>query len=88
MSQPTEPLSCRYGHLVEVLAAIDQVLLADELPACDEPAAWATYVRRKRDGQDADTYTRTCDGHDQQFHAVEGYVKSIRLSVPKPGPST
>jgi hypothetical protein len=78
----TPSRSCRYGHLVELLAAIDGDPVP-ELPACEEPAAWATYVRWKRDGQDVDAYTRTCNEHDRGFHGTPGYVRSTALAPPR-----
>jgi len=86
MTQPSEPLSCRYIDLTWLLNAIDRIHPEswECLPSCDEPAAWSTFVRRSRDGQDVEIYTRTCEGHDASFHAATGYVRSVRLRQPKP----
>lgn len=78
----TAPLSCEYQLLVELLAAIDKTDLPDELPRCDRPAAFSTAVVRKRDGLDVELFVRTCTGHDEQFHALNGYIRSIRLRQP------
>jgi hypothetical protein len=72
---------CRHPYLVEVLALVDEVELGDIAP-CGEPAVWATYVNRERDGQDIETVTRQCDPHDQLARSSVGYVDSIRLLLP------
>jgi len=83
----TAPLSCEYQLLVELLAAIDHTDVPDEIAGCDEPAAFSTFVVRKRDGLDVELFVRTCAGHDEQFHALGGYARSIRLRQPTPDPS-
>jgi hypothetical protein len=79
--------SCRYEQLVVLAAVIEGVEWPDDLPPCTRPAAYSTWVKLRRDGQDADTYTRQCEVHDAACHAFSGYFRSTRLYTPKPVPS-
>ena len=71
--------ACRYRELAEVLAAADHTVLPDDLPACEQPAIWVTSVFVKADGMDVETYTQTCDHHDEQLHSQRGYQLSRKL---------
>jgi hypothetical protein len=71
--------SCRYQALAELLALAAAEPVSDDLPPCDDDAAFATRVEIARDGQDMDTFTRQCRSHDQASHAHDGYVMSVAL---------
>lgn len=75
--------ACRYQHLAFLLAVLDGVLPPEDLPPCEVPASFATAVIRRRDGQDVEIYTQTCDAHDREFHTATGYQKSVRLRQPR-----
>jgi hypothetical protein len=78
---------CRYRALAEVLAVINGAD-PEELPACDQPAVFSTWLmRQKREGQEVDVYTRQCAEHDAACHGLAGYSKSVRLRAPKSDPS-
>lgn len=77
-------LRCAYAALVELLAVIDRRPVPDELPSCDEVAAFSVGVVRKRPGQDVEIWTQVCHGHERPASLTPGYARSIPLRVPKP----
>lgn len=80
---PEPLLDCRFQSLDVLLSLIDD---DPGVPAgpCDQPAAFSTFVVRKREGQDVEIYTRTCEAHDQLAHGIPGYGRSVRLRQPAP----
>lgn len=79
--------SCRYEQLVVLAAVIEGGEWPDDLTPCPYPATYSTWVKLRRDGQDADTYTRQCEVHDAPYRGMPSHVRSTRLRAPKPVPS-
>lgn len=73
---------CKYQSLAVLLALIDDTSWPGLGGWCDQSAAFSTYVQRKREGQDVEIYTRTCERHDELAHGIPGYVRSVRLRQP------
>lgn len=79
--------SCRHEALTALLATIDGTEWPDDLAPCPRPAVFSTWVKRIRDGQEVDIYTRQCEVHDKPYQGTPTHAKSFRLRVPKPDPS-
>lgn len=77
-----ELLDCRFQSLAVILSLIDDTPWPGPSGQCDSPAAFSTYVQRKREGQDVEIYTRTCEQHDRLAHGIPGYGRSVRLRQP------